>query len=644
MSAKIDQKEYLKKYLSNDVGKEKKKKKKKRPITGQSVTIIDDDVDVSKIQHLHDDELEVLNTGEDAPQVVGVIDERPPELRAQDFKNSSKWKLIADDNGFESSLTVQELDRKSGRIEKSSKGKREYRSRSKKDNSSPDLSPVRHRRKSGSQSPPRRRKSSDLSPKRKRSPDLSPRRKRSPDLSPRRRRRSSSTPHRRNSSDLSPERRKSRNSKRRKSSSSSTKSSSSSPRRRSQDLSPKRKMLAKTYRRRSSESPPRRKINSESPMRHRRSPDSPPRRKRSPVSPPRRKKSPYSRKKSPDFQPTRKRSPESPPRRRRSPDSPPRRAEIVQVLPLDDVEAQNTLLLTYLRNVTEEGMMRPTRETKVILFMRHTATGHHKNRLETEKDQIHRVGSKIEIEVSSIRQTGAGTHTAGEVVEAVEVEEEISSTDRISHRGGTSSGEIRHSIEEMSQEWEIEEIEMPRSGLHGNILRMQEFLLQKGDSVQKLHLGHHLKGIAIREDISKEREKDQKEQEKKAVYDRWGKGLKQVEDFQQKMDEEIHEMSKPVARYSDDKDLDNYLKQQEREGDPMLEYIRQKEREKQKDSKTATMPTYRGPYPDNRFNIRPGYRWDGVDRSNGYEKKWFDVQNKKKALQEEAYRYSTEDL
>jgi pre-mRNA-splicing factor CWC26 len=75
----------------------------------------------------------------------------------------------------------------------------------------------------------------------------------------------------------------------------------------------------------------------------------------------------------------------------------------------------------------------------------------------------------------------------------------------------------------------------------------------------------------------------------------------------------------------------------------MLEYIR-----KNKDgfdSVQSSKPKYRGPPPPpNRYNLLPGPRWDGVDRSNGFEKKYYESITAKKAFQDEAYKWSTEDM
>ncbi|XP_048839423.1 BUD13 homolog isoform X3 [Brienomyrus brachyistius] len=152
-----------------------------------------------------------------------------------------------------------------------------------------------------------------------------------------------------------------------------------------------------------------------------------------------------------------------------------------------------------------------------------------------------------------------------------------------------------------------------------------------------------------RRDIEQEREEQQKKAGEKAERDmkyfEWGKGVAQGQMQQQNVQDALKEVEKPLARHIDDEDLDRMLRDQEREGDPMAAMLRKK---KEKDSQRKGVkekPRYKGPAPPpNRFNIMPGYRWDGVDRSNGFEKQRYSRMAEQKAVQEMAYKWSVEDM
>ena len=142
------------------------------------------------------------------------------------------------------------------------------------------------------------------------------------------------------------------------------------------------------------------------------------------------------------------------------------------------------------------------------------------------------------------------------------------------------------------------------------------------------------------EELKKRREEEKRLQENEK-YATWGKGVTQEDNYQKQLQNDLREMEKPLARYKNDEDLDLMLKEQDRAGDPMLKFLTKNKSKQQKSNK----PRYNGPAPaPNRFNIQPGYRYDGVDRSNGFEKKRFMEMSKRKSLKEDAYKWSVEDM
>ena len=64
------------------------------------------------------------------------------------------------------------------------------------------------------------------------------------------------------------------------------------------------------------------------------------------------------------------------------------------------------------------------------------------------------------------------------------------------------------------------------------------------------------KSAAIKRKEEIEAEKNLREAEKMEKYSKWAKGLAQIDSQKKKAEEDFKEMSKPLARYSNDEDLE----------------------------------------------------------------------------------------
>lgn len=95
----------------------------------------------------------------------------------------------------------------------------------------------------------------------------------------------------------------------------------------------------------------------------------------------------------------------------------------------------------------------------------------------------------------------------------------------------------------------------------------------------------------------------------------------------------------PLARYADDVGMNEEMRERERWNDPARQFLTGKKEGKSVSGK----PLYSGAAMPNRYGIRPGYRWDGVDRGNGFEKEFFAAQNRRRNLKELDYAWQMDE-
>jgi len=178
------------------------------------------------------------------------------------------------------------------------------------------------------------------------------------------------------------------------------------------------------------------------------------------------------------------------------------------------------------------------------------------------------------------------------------------------------------------------------------------------------------KRYASRQEYLEALEKEKKEKASKHVTEaelEWGGGLKQKKQRQERRKAMEAEAAKPFARSRDDPDLDRAQREALRWGDPMAHLVTKRslastevapslvnDANKKAMKKSGFIVPQEVPEhswlrrnvgaPPNRYGIKPGRHWDGVDRSNGFENKMWKERQKQRAQDDEAFMWSQQDM
>lgn len=135
------------------------------------------------------------------------------------------------------------------------------------------------------------------------------------------------------------------------------------------------------------------------------------------------------------------------------------------------------------------------------------------------------------------------------------------------------------------------------------------------------------------------RKKALEEEEKRLTQLEKNKGEVQILEAAYRKQQLADAALMPLARFKDDVELNSELKEKELWNDPAAAFLTKKK----KGLSATGRPLYKGMAPPNRYGIRPGHRWDGVDRGNGFERKWFEARSRKDAKRDLEYAWQMDE-
>ena len=132
-------------------------------------------------------------------------------------------------------------------------------------------------------------------------------------------------------------------------------------------------------------------------------------------------------------------------------------------------------------------------------------------------------------------------------------------------------------------------------------------------------------------------------QEKERLAQEALKGDVQLEEARRRRERLDDAKLMAFARTADDETMNAELKEKERWNDPMMQFMSEKRDKSNQGKSRNRRPVYKGAAPPNRYGIQPGYRWDGVDRGNGFEGDRFKALNRRERNKDLDYSWQMDE-